>query len=210
MPKGSKALVNARRAEIVEACAQLYGSLPFKEITLGMIGAKTSFTRTSIYNYFRTKEEIFLALLEREYAVWTEDLLALAASPRPASEFPSAFAETLAGRRCMLKLLSMNLYDMEAGSRLESLVSFKRVYRDSLHAVGACLKAHFPRAGDEAVERFLYAFFPFLFGVYPYTEMTEKQKTAMKQAGVAYKEYTMSELIRAFTEMFSAFLSGGT
>ena len=121
-----------------------------------------------------------------------------------------AFAETLAGRRCMLKLLSMNLYDMEAGSRLESLVSFKRVYRDSLHAVGACLKAHFPRAGDEAVERFLYAFFPFLFGVYPYTEMTEKQKTAMKQAGVAYKEYTMSELIRAFTEMFSAFLSGGT
>ena len=52
MPKGSEALTNARREEIIDACAQLYERLPFKEITLGAIGAKTSFTRTSIYNYF--------------------------------------------------------------------------------------------------------------------------------------------------------------
>ena len=31
---------------------------------------------------------------------------------------------------------------------------------------------------------FLYAFFPFLFGIHPYTAHTEKQLEAMKQAGV--------------------------
>lgn len=200
MPKGSQELTNARKAEIVDACAQLYGTLPFKDITLGAIGAKTSFTRTSIYNYFRTKEEIFLALLQREYVAWTEDLISLANSPAlSAEDFASRFAGILARRGCMLKLLSMNLYDIEAGSRLENLVEFKRVYKESLKAVCACLSAHFPASTEEDRRGFVYAFFPFLFGVYPYTNSTEKQKEAMKIAGVAAPGYDISELTRALT-----------
>ena len=200
MPKGSQELTNARKAEIVDACAQLYGTLPFKDITLGAIGAKTSFTRTSIYNYFRTKEEIFLALLQREYVAWTEDLISLANSPAlSAEDFASRFADILARRGCMLKLLSMNLYDIEAGSRLENLVEFKRVYNESLKAVCTCLSAHFPVSTKEDRRGFVYAFFPFLFGVYPYTNSTEKQKEAMKIAGVAAPGYDISELTRALT-----------
>ena len=33
---------------------------------------------------------------------------------------------------------------------------------------------------------FIYSFFPFMFGIYPYTVVTEKQKEAMKQAKVNY------------------------
>ena len=74
MPKGSKELTDARRKEIVDACQELYQSMSFKEITIKEIGKVISFTRTSIYNYFQTKEEIFLALLQREYAAWNEEL----------------------------------------------------------------------------------------------------------------------------------------
>jgi AcrR family transcriptional regulator len=48
--------------------------MSFKDITIKRIGEVTSFTRTSIYNYFQTKEEIFLALYEREYVLWNQDL----------------------------------------------------------------------------------------------------------------------------------------
>ena len=67
MPKGSEELTNARKDEIINACAALYETMSFREITLKEIGRQTSFTRTSIYNYFQTKEEIFLALMQREY-----------------------------------------------------------------------------------------------------------------------------------------------
>ena len=77
MPKGSEELTLARREEIVNACAALYETMGFKEITIRDIGEKTSFTRTSIYNYFQTKEEIFLALFQREYELWREDLEAV-------------------------------------------------------------------------------------------------------------------------------------
>ena len=74
MPKGSAELTNARREEIIAACRRLYETMSFKEITLKEIGQQTSFTRTSIYNYFETKEEIFLALFAQEYELFTEDL----------------------------------------------------------------------------------------------------------------------------------------
>ena len=56
MPRGSEELTNARKEEIINACAELYWTMGFREITIRDIGAKTSFTRTSIYNYCQTKE----------------------------------------------------------------------------------------------------------------------------------------------------------
>lgn len=67
MPNGSRELAEARRDEIIAACEKLYKTVSFKNITLKDIGKATTFTRTSIYNYFQTKEEIFLALLQKEY-----------------------------------------------------------------------------------------------------------------------------------------------
>ena len=70
--RGSPALTAARKEEIIAACAELYETMSFKEITIKEIAAATTFTRTSIYNYFETKEEIFLALLQKEYELWDE------------------------------------------------------------------------------------------------------------------------------------------
>ena len=67
MIKGTQELIAERREEIVNACETLYQSMSFKDITLKEIGNVTSFSRPTIYNYFQTKEEIFLALYEKEY-----------------------------------------------------------------------------------------------------------------------------------------------
>ena len=44
MPKGSEELTNARKDEIISACAALYETMSFRDITLREIGARTSFT----------------------------------------------------------------------------------------------------------------------------------------------------------------------
>ena len=74
MPKGSAKLVASRKDEIVKAAETLYQTMNFKDITLKEIAELTTFTRTSIYNYFQTKEEIFLTLHKIEYERWIEDL----------------------------------------------------------------------------------------------------------------------------------------
>ena len=199
MPKGSEALTHARREEIIDACAALYETMSLREITIKLIGARTSFTRTSIYNYFETKEEIFLALLRREYEAWTADLDALPAQP-DAAALADALARTLERRGTMLRLLSMNLYDIEANSRVENLAAFKTVYAASMQAVRRLLARSSPALSGPAAERFLYAFYPFLFGIYPYTTVTPKQQQAMAMAGVEYPHLSVCEITRNFVE----------
>lgn len=208
MPRSSRERTHARREEIVGACAELYETMGFRDITIRDIGAKTSFTRTSIYNYFQSKEEIFLALLQREHEAWSADLEGILRQNETLSvpEFADALARTLEKRGCMLKLMSMNLYDMEGSSRLENLVAFKRVYAGALEAAGRCLEKFFPAMTGADIHAFLYALFPFLFGVYPYTTHTEKQRAAMELAGVEAASFSIYTLTRDFTaRMLRAF-----
>ncbi|MBR0200742.1 MAG: TetR/AcrR family transcriptional regulator [Oscillospiraceae bacterium] len=188
MPKGSAELTRARKEEIVAACRKLYETRSFKEITLKDIGQETSFTRTSIYNYFETKEEIFLALFQREYELFVRDLDALCAREESLSrdELADALARALSNRPMMLKLLSMNLYDMEANSRMERLVEFKTAYGASVAALDRCLQKFVPGLDEKSRQTFLYSMLPFIYGLYPYTVVTEKQRSAMEEAGIRY------------------------
>ena len=200
MPKGSPELTSARKEEIISACRKLYETMSFKDITLKEIGQQTSFTRTSIYNYFETKEEIFLALFAQEYELFAKDLDELREQRETLSPdaLSSELAHALERRPLMLKLLSMNLYDMEANSRMERLVEFKKAYGESSAAVDRCLKKFVPDLGEQSRQTFLYAFLPFVYGLYPYTVVTEKQRLAMKEAGIPYVYMSTYEMAYTF------------
>ena len=196
MPKGSPELTEARREEIINACEELYKTKSFKEITLKDIGNVTSFTRTSIYNYFQTKEEIFLALLKREYELWIDSLKETMerVDTMTKDEFAAMLAHSLEERAQLLKIMSMNHYDMETASRQEHLKDFKVAYGESIRTVMACLHQYFPDMTVEEKQDFIYTFFPFMFGIYPYAYVTEKQRTAMEEANVNYVFMSIYEI----------------
>lgn len=200
MPKGSPELTNARKEEIISACRKLYETMSFKEITLKEIGLQTSFTRTSIYNYFETKEEIFLALFQQEYELFAADLEELCGREQALTldALAAALARALERRPLMLKLLSMNLYDMEANSRMERLVEFKKAYGASKNALDHCLRKFIPTLGEEGRQTFLYALLPFVYGLYPYTVVTDKQRLAMREAGISYVYMSTYEMAYSF------------
>ncbi len=196
MPKGSEELTAARKEEIISACAGLYETMNFKDITLKDISSATSFTRTSIYNYFQTKEEIFLALLQREYERWNETLRKIwrEHDAMTDAEFADALAHSLEERATLLKIMSMNHYDMEENSRMERLVEFKKAYGRSLAEVREGLDKFFPDMTVQDKQDFIFSFFPFMFGIYPYTVVSEKQRKAMEQAGVNYVYMSIYEI----------------
>lgn len=196
MPKGSPELTAARKEEIINACEQLYKTMSFKDITMKEISRVTSFTRTSIYNYFQTKEEIFLALYEREYDRWNEELQRILAEGEVLTKDQLArrIAYSISNREQLLKLLSMNNFDMEANSRPELLASFKKAYGESLNNIRMLLCKYCPEKSARDVQNFIYVFFPFMFGIYPYTAVTDKQREAMKKAGVNYVYQSIFEL----------------
>ena len=196
MPKGSPELTAARKEEIINACEQLYQTMSFKDITLKEIGNVTSFTRTSIYNYFQTKEEIFLALYEREYDRWNAELVSIRKENESLSksELADKIAASISNRKQLLKLLAMNNYDMEANSRPELLTSFKVAYGTSMQNICRLLQKFCPDMTVSEIQNFIYIFFPFMFGIYPYTAVTDKQRAAMKEANVDYVYQSIYEI----------------
>lgn len=189
-----------RMNEIVDACERLYAKTGFHSLSLKDIARETSMSRPSVYNYFRTKEEIFLALFAREYDRWNASLRRLLAQPPPLP--PEALADRLARslvpRTLLLRLLSMNNYDMEAGSRPGNLAAFKHSYGESIRLVRELVAKFRPETSPEDREAFVWSFFPFMFGIHPYTSVTPKQRKAMAEAGIAFPYPTVRGLVRDF------------
>ena len=192
----SKEIVDIRKEEIINACEKLYENNNFKDITIKSIGEKTTFSRTSIYNYFQTKEEIFLALFKREYEIWTNDLNQMYEENSTMTKeiFADKLAKTVAKRKNLLKLLSMNMYDMEENSRMEELIECKKAYGNSRKMVKKCIYKFFKEISDKEKDEFVYLFFPFMYGIYPYAEVTNKQKEAMEKGGVLFKYLSIYEI----------------
>ena len=114
-----------------------------------------------------------------------------------ADELVGELARSLEMRARLLKLMSMNHFDMEANSRLERLVEFKAAYGESMRAVGRCLEKFCPAMTEEDRRDFIYAFFPFIYGLYPYAVVTEKQRRAMEAAGVDYAYLSIYDMAYA-------------
>lgn len=196
MPKGSPERTEKRRREIMDACEALYQTMSFKDISLKEVGSKTSFTRTSIYNYFQTKEEIFIAIFEREYDLWLVSLEKILNHDGPLTrkELAVKLATSVNRRQQLLKLLSMNLYDMEENSRPELLASLKVAFGKSMQTVALILEKFCPEMDHTGRQEFLYVFFPFMYGIYPYAMVTDKQRQAIKAAGIEYRYSTVYQL----------------
>lgn len=196
MPKVTEEFLLAKREEIIDACAKLYETMSFKDITLKEIANATSLNRTSIYNYFDTKEEIFLAYMQKEYELWIKDLEKLCRNNKELSrnQLADKLAKTLEKRGKLLKLMTMNHFDMEGNSRYEILVEFKKVYGNSIRAVKKCLDMFCQDMNEDAKRDFLYVFFPFIYGIYPYVEVNEKQRKAMEEAGVGFVYHSIYEI----------------
>ena len=205
MKKENSGIKNAdiaakRKEEIVSACEKLYKSMIFRDITIKDIAKETTFTRASIYNYFETKEEIFLALYEKEYYIWNDDLEEILRSVKKFTKnsFADKIANTLEKRVMLLKLMAMNNYDMEENSRLECLISFKIAYLKSINTFSKLLSKFNPLLSKKEIDDIIYMFYPFIYALYPYSHVTKKQMMAMEKAGYKWNENTIYKLTYNF------------
>ncbi|MDD5922730.1 MAG: TetR family transcriptional regulator [Eubacteriales bacterium] len=193
MPEGH---AEKRRNEILDACSTLYRNSSFHDVTMKDISAYTSMSRPSIYNYFRTAEEIFLGLLEREYVRWEEDLDIIYEKERlNREELADALSKSLEERTTLLRIQATNLHEIEDNSRLERLTEFKRTLCGVFSLMDEILQKFIPGMTEEERTSFRVSFFAFLSGVYPYTDSTEKQQRAMEEAGIPFRKYSIYEIV---------------
>lgn len=177
-----------RQEEIINACDTLYSNGEYEDISLKAISEITSISRSSIYNYYKTKEEILLDLLKREYLEWSDFLKSHFDNMDTITkeQYCCFLADSLAKYDKMMKLLSIHFTTIEKNCRLEKLVEFKKNFLSVFRTFNAAVNKFFPNASNEKKADFSFLFFSFISGVYPMTHPTSLQIEAMLSASPNY------------------------
>ena len=199
MSRGSLELTEKRKNEIIDACEFIYKEKGFQGVNIKEISTVLDMTRPAIYHYFETKEEILLALLIREYAVWLEELSDFDFEAEHSSdEVMEKLASSLRERDVMLRILNMNLFEIEINSRVEHLAEFKKSYMEETKLLKRYLAICKPSLDETTAEGFVRNLNAFLIGLYPFTHHTEKQLEAMKIAGMEEEDPSVYEAVKNF------------
>ena len=175
-----------RIAEIIEATARLYENHSFEEITLVSIAKEAKFTRSNLYKYFDSKEEIFFEFLKHDIVLWRQDLVKNFQKRKAytIAEFASIWTTVQVRHKRMVRLIPI-LYDyLEKKASVESLIDFKRMAKDELILLSELLCRLFPQLSTQKAAEFLNMQLAASIGLYKMTNLSEAQKEVL-----AYHEF---------------------
>jgi len=177
--------IEQRINEIVDATARLYEENRFEDITFTMIAKEANFTRSNLYRYFQTKEDIFLELLKSDIAVWRKDILENFTDGNPSlREVAEISVELILKHKRMVKLFTILFTLLEPNASLEALTAFKQKITDEIGMVAHFLSTKLPFPSVEAAGDFLTTQSYMAMGAYPMMNLTFKQKEAMQAIGM--------------------------
>ncbi len=157
----------ARRAAILVQAAQLIEQYSYAKITMAQVARACGLAKGTLYLYFRSKEELFLALVEQELVAWFDDLLdALGQLPSvTADAFGEHFAASVAQRRTLRELLVILHTILEQNVDPDTALTFKAVVRDKLLEGGAALEQVWPAIPAGTGNRTLLRIYALMVGL---------------------------------------------
>ena len=196
--------IEQRISEIVDATARLYEENRFEEITFAMIAKEADFTRSNLYRYFQTKEDIFLELMKHDITFWRKDFLEnFAEEDTSPHEIAGFSVELILKHKRMVKLFTILFTLLEPNSSLEALTAFKKKITEEIGIVAQYLSTVLPFPSVEAAAEFLSTLSYLVIGTYPMIDLTRKQKEAMGAIGMDINpEHYREKLVHA-TELLS-------
>ncbi|OHD08578.1 MAG: hypothetical protein A2086_13045 [Spirochaetes bacterium GWD1_27_9] len=174
-----------RISEIVQATARLYEKYQFEEITFALIAKEANFTRSNLYKYFNTKEEVFLELIKHDLSIWKNELIkTFQKKEYSTEEFANIWVDTQTKQVRLLSLFAILFTSIEKKSSLESLVSFKKKIQEEFGGLVKLLLELFPSVSLDDGTEFSFSLFALSIGIYPMLNLTENQKKAMELTGM--------------------------
>jgi AcrR family transcriptional regulator len=181
--------ISSRQEEIISVCDTIYREKGYEAVHFRAVSRKTSISRPSLYNYYKTKEEIFLDILQRDFTNWTEELKSHfdAVSKMTKDEFCTFLADTLVKHEKYFELLAVYMPSIEKNSSLDKLTTFKKETQPFSKVFLMGLDKFFPETKDEQKRRFYFNFQAVVHGVYPLTHLSKKQIQAAKKNNPKFK-----------------------
>lgn len=138
----------ARRQAILAVASRLLSRQQYHRITMAEVARRCSLAKGTLYLYFRSKEELFLAALEDELGQWFQalavELARLVPGPDAPERFAAAVTRTLVPRETFADLLSLLHTVLEQNIDQASALAFKQMLVDQVQQGAAMVERAVP------------------------------------------------------------------
>jgi AcrR family transcriptional regulator len=189
-----------RREAILATAAAMYEREPsFAGFTMAALAREAGLAKGTLYLYFRTKEELFLALLESGFDAWFDDVdarLDAGTGEWSADEAADAVVRSIRGRETLARLLSIMPAIVEHNVEFDAALRFKRGVLHRAEVTGHRLEARLPwlRPGEGA--RFLIHLHALVIGVWQLAEPSPVIRRVMETPELAPARVDFAEDLR--------------
>ena len=174
-------LKDARRDVILAAAQDLFCNQDFENISMSTIAASVGLAKGTLYLYFRTREEIFLALLTRELRAWLSSLNAAVHQFQAPEDVLDWIADSLASRNELLRLGALLHSVLERNLSVEIAREFKMTFDAGLSATAVSLAPALHLASKEEARQFLRWLQVCILGLCPMAYPSPVVEVAMAQ-----------------------------
>lgn len=186
--------LNSRIDEILNSCEKIYLKTDFTNITIQLISEKTTIRRTAIYKYFQNKEEILLEVLKKHIELLKEEFNDEELIKNK-EDFSNNFIKIFENHVIILKIMGVNLAEIERQVRVEKLIEFKKTFKEFHDKFIDTLKEIYPNNSYKDYENVYILLLTLMHGYYPLTNPTIKQIEAMEKTN-SLINCTLDELLK--------------
>ena len=173
-----------RRAHLLQKASELFereGLVP----TAAQLAKSANIAKGTVYLYFRSKQEIFLALLEEQFALFFDELaqhLRLT-PPRRGDDVGSALIQILHARHQLLPLAVMGPTELENNAPDEALLSYKRMLAEKM---GACAEiiAELPNHSVQSAQQRMTQSYAMIIGLHQLANNSKRLCTLFREHGL--------------------------
>ena len=143
--------IQARRETLLAAAAELFDAEGPLGAGLNAIAARAGFTKSNVYRYFESREEVLLSLFLDEMGQLVPALTAaIAATPEgDLDALAQVLTTQFATRRRLGQLTSILSSTLEANVSEDTIVMVKRTMGGMAAEMGAALRTRLPKASAE-------------------------------------------------------------
>ena len=136
-----------KRQVILNAAMQMFKNTSYSEVTMAAVALKAKLAKGTLFLYFPTKEEMFLALMEEQLIEWFDTVdfeLDSLKAKSSISKIASLVADSLQERIEFTRLLAIHSTILEQNVSYESIFKHKQIILQKLAGTGARLERSLP------------------------------------------------------------------
>lgn len=136
-----------RKQAIYQAALTLFKQKGYDKVSFNGIASEAGFTKSNVYRYFSSKEDIFLSIFAELFQDWFDDFeQQLSQLPVEAAEldFAAAWVTSSTVRPKFLDLTPLLMIALEQNGSYEQLIEFKTLSRELLYRLTLQISRIYP------------------------------------------------------------------